>query len=210
MQIKLLRFWPTMLVFCGFMTDVNLFAEEYRPPETPPLYAKEELVYPELRAKSGFHAGAELLYGQLREDNIGRGPVYLYAADLGYYRNVGPWNRFEASLQLFSGKASFSGATVDYEYGFLVQVGYGHGLGGDLLGKFQVGAGLSNSRYSFSATGDSEKGYRETEGTLGSIIQAGYDIILPVHRSYSVVVEFLHPRFSERGEVEYEDRSKGA
>lgn len=146
---------------------------------------------------------AGLGFGQARstEPDSSAGLTFLGNFEVGYQMNRGDWNRFKASLQLFSGQASFrnpsylSGKTdIPIKLGVLARLGYGYSIGNKFYGLLKVGVGPVLADFEGNPEGVKIK----SEGTMsGLATQIGWLAVMPMAASLDLTggVTWTHMQF---------------
>lgn len=180
-------------LLAGLTTSV--WAEEYRPPSSPEIYAKEPMEPPMGLPTSHFFADGGFSIGQSRQ--VGRGSPrasYLGSAEFGYTKYSGVWSRVEPSLQLFTGAIGSGDAKMAVPVGGLVKIGYGYSLGSRMFGIWRLGAGGALADFDYS---DSDgNAFKSKSLTLGTAIHLGFDLAIPVTQSFEILIGLGITQFS--------------
>ncbi len=181
--------------------------QEYQPPSSPELYkAKEsEQTYikstPELyesngprgvplKFPSGLYLGFGLGFGQSRSAGGSGNPIPAYSGggEIGYIAGTGSWSRFEAALEILTGKVGHSRADMPLNFGILAKIGHGYSLGDKFFGVWRLGAGMVQADYSAKLANGIK--VRSPDAVLGTALQLSYIIAMPVTNTVSVTGGF--------------------
>ncbi len=138
---------------------------------------------------SGGFAGPSLTFGQSRSTGAKNpGVAWFLGVEGGYVAAHQEWNRMEMSLELGTGQATFTDqnekhVNLPIPVFALAKFGYGYTIGANTLGVIRVGVGPATGTYPGSAI-ESGGG---SESILGFMGLLGYDVVLPVSKSFEMV-----------------------